>query len=50
MFTALQRMGVPSKLLYYPDEDHFVQKPQNAKLWWETVHEWISEWINKSNN
>lgn len=47
MFTALQRMGVPSKLLYFPDEDHFVRKPQNARLWWKTVHEWIAEWIAK---
>lgn len=47
MFTALQRMGVPSKLLYYPDEDHFVTKPQNAKLWWKTVLGWIEEWNNK---
>ena len=47
MFTALQRHGVPSKLLYFPDEDHFVRKPQNARLWWKTVHEWIAEWINK---
>ena len=47
MFTALQRNGAPSKLLYFPDEDHFVRKPQNARLWWNTVHEWIAEWINK---
>lgn len=47
MFTALQRMGVPSKLLYFPDEDHFVTKPQNARLWWNTVLGWIAEWINK---
>ncbi len=46
MFTALQRNGVPSKLLYFPDEDHFVTKPQNAKLWWKTVHDWIAEWID----
>jgi len=47
MFTALQRMGVPSKMLYFPDEDHFVTKPQNARLWWHTVLGWISEWIGK---
>ncbi len=47
MFTALQRNGAPSKLLYFPDEDHFVRKPQNARLWWKTVHQWIEEWINK---
>lgn len=47
MFTALQRMGVPSRLLYFPDEDHFVRKPQNACLWWKTVYEWIAKWIDK---
>ena len=47
MFTALQRMGVPSKLLFFPDEDHFVTRPQNARLWWKTVLGWIDQWINK---
>jgi dipeptidyl aminopeptidase/acylaminoacyl peptidase len=40
-FTALQRMKVPSKFLYFPDEDHFVQKPQNAQLWWKTMLDWL---------
>lgn len=43
-FTALQRQGVPSKFLYFPDECHFVLKPLNAQLWWKTVHEWIAEY------
>ena len=43
-FTAMQRQGVPSKFLYFPDEGHFVLKPLNAQLWWRTVHEWIAEW------
>jgi dipeptidyl aminopeptidase/acylaminoacyl peptidase len=42
LFTALQRQGVESKLLLFPDENHFVQKPQNARLWWNTVLEWLS--------
>jgi dipeptidyl aminopeptidase/acylaminoacyl peptidase len=45
MFTALQRQGVPSRLLFFPDEDHFVQKPQNAELWWQTVHEWLGKYL-----
>ncbi|MBN1348819.1 S9 family peptidase [candidate division KSB1 bacterium] len=45
MFTALQRLGVPSRLLYFPDEDHFIRKPQNARLWWNTVHEWLARWL-----
>ncbi len=41
LFTALQRRGVQSKLLYFPDETHFVTKPQNSKLWWTTIFEWF---------
>lgn len=41
LFTTLQRMGIESKLLYFPDETHFVSKPQNAKLWWNTVFDWF---------
>ena len=43
LFTALQRRGVESKMLYFPDENHFVQKPQNARLWWQTVLGWFEE-------
>ena len=46
-FTALQRQGVPSKLLFFPDEDHFVTKPQNARLWWKTVQEWFENYLKK---
>jgi len=45
VFTALKRQGVPAKLLYFPDENHFVQKPLNAELWWKTVHGWIAQWL-----
>ena len=41
LFTTLQRLGVESKFLYFPDETHFVSKPQNAKLWWNTVFDWF---------
>ncbi len=44
-FTSLQRMKVPSKFLYFPDENHFVQKPQNAELWWKTVHDWLATYL-----
>jgi len=43
LFTALQRRGVKSQMLYFPDENHFVQKPQNARLWWQTVLGWFAE-------
>ncbi len=43
-FTALQRRGVPSQLLYFPDENHWVLKPQNSVQWHETVLAWIRKW------
>ncbi len=43
-FTALQRQSIPSRLLYFPDEYHFVVKPLNAQLWWNTVLDWMDHW------
>jgi dipeptidyl aminopeptidase/acylaminoacyl peptidase len=43
LFTALQRQGVKSKMLYFPDEFHFVAKPLNSELWYKTVLDWIDE-------
>ena len=45
LFTALQRRGIPSRLLYFPDEGHWVLKPQNSKLWHQTVLEWLDRWL-----
>jgi dipeptidyl aminopeptidase/acylaminoacyl peptidase len=45
IFTALQRRGIPSKLLYFPDESHWVQKPQNSILWHQTVIAWLDQWL-----
>jgi len=44
-FTALQRLGVPSKFLYFPDENHWVLKPQNSVQWHETVIGWLDQWV-----
>jgi dipeptidyl aminopeptidase/acylaminoacyl peptidase len=44
LFTALQLQKVPSKLLEYPDEGHWILKPQNSVLWYKTFLEWIGEW------
>ncbi|MEK6675538.1 MAG: S9 family peptidase [Planctomycetota bacterium] len=46
-FTALQRKGIPSKLLYFPDENHWVLKPLNSILWHETVIGWLDQWTKK---
>jgi dipeptidyl aminopeptidase/acylaminoacyl peptidase len=47
MFTALQRQGVPSRLLYFPDEGHWIGRPANQKVWWSTVHEWLARWLGR---
>jgi dipeptidyl aminopeptidase/acylaminoacyl peptidase len=43
-FTALQRRGIPSEFLTYPDENHWVQKPHNSVLWHDTVNAWLKKW------
>jgi dipeptidyl aminopeptidase/acylaminoacyl peptidase len=45
LFTALQRRGVPSRLLYFPDEGHWVLKPQDSQLWYKTVLEWLDKYV-----
>ncbi|WP_293482014.1 S9 family peptidase [Phenylobacterium sp.] len=44
-FTAAQRKGVPSKLVYYPDENHWVLKPQNSVEWYRQVEDWMRRWL-----
>ncbi|MBK7929960.1 MAG: S9 family peptidase [Bryobacterales bacterium] len=44
LFTALKMNQVPSKLLVYPDEGHWILKPQNTVLWYKSFQEWIQEW------
>ncbi len=44
-FTALQRRGIPSQLLYFPDENHWVLQPKNSILWHETILAWLQQWL-----
>ncbi len=44
LFTALQLHQVPSKFLYFPDEGHWIMKPQNSQLWYKTVNDWVNQW------
>jgi dipeptidyl aminopeptidase/acylaminoacyl peptidase len=44
LYTALQRRGVPARFLYFPDEGHWVLKPQNSQLWYQTVDDWCDRW------
>jgi dipeptidyl aminopeptidase/acylaminoacyl peptidase len=47
LFTYLQRLKVPSKMLYFPDEGHWVLKPQNGQLWYKTVNEWVDSYLKR---
>jgi dipeptidyl aminopeptidase/acylaminoacyl peptidase len=44
LFTTLQILKVPSKMLYFPDEGHWVLKPQNSRLWYKTANDWVDQW------
>jgi dipeptidyl aminopeptidase/acylaminoacyl peptidase len=43
-FTALQRQGIPSQFLSFPDENHWVLKPHNSVQWHDTVNAWLKRW------
>ena len=45
-FTALQRRGVPSRLLRFPDENHWILKPNNSIQWYAEVHRWLDQWTS----
>ncbi len=47
LFTALQLEKVPSKMVLFPDEGHWILKPQNSMLWYRQLLEWIGEWTKK---
>ncbi|MGB7549304.1 MAG: S9 family peptidase [Terracidiphilus sp.] len=47
LFDTLQLLKVPSKMLYFPDEGHWVLKPQNSQLWWKTVNDWVDQWTKE---
>ena len=45
MFNALQRRDIPSRLVMYPDENHWILKPQNSIQWYREVHGWLDRWL-----
>jgi dipeptidyl aminopeptidase/acylaminoacyl peptidase len=45
LFAYLQRLGVPSKMLYFPDEGHWISKPANSQLWYRTFFEWLGKYL-----
>ncbi len=49
LFTTVQRLKIPSKMLYFPDEGHWILKPQNSQLWYKTVNDWVDQWVGQSH-
>lgn len=49
LFTAVQRKGIDSKILIFPDEGHWVLKPQNSRLWFHTVLDWLDKYLQPSS-
>jgi dipeptidyl aminopeptidase/acylaminoacyl peptidase len=48
-FTALQRQGVASRFVHFPDENHWVLKPQNSIRWHEEVLGWLDQWVKPTS-
>ncbi|MCB1599696.1 MAG: S9 family peptidase, partial [Xanthomonadales bacterium] len=47
-FTALQRRGIPSKFMWFPDENHWILKPHNSVQWHRAVEDWLQQWTAAS--
>jgi dipeptidyl aminopeptidase/acylaminoacyl peptidase len=45
MYSLLARRGVPAKLIVFPDENHWVLKPANARLWWASFLDWFHRFL-----
>jgi len=49
LFTAVQRKGIDSKILIFPDEGHWVLKPQNLQLWFNTILDWVDKYLQPTS-
>jgi dipeptidyl aminopeptidase/acylaminoacyl peptidase len=45
-FTVLQRRGIPSRMVMFPDEGHWVLKPQNSEFWHQTIFDWLKQYLH----
>lgn len=45
LYTTLQRQNIPSKLVYFPDEGHWILKPQNSEFWYGQVLDWFGKYL-----
>ena len=48
-FNALQRRGIPSRMVWFPDENHWINKPQNSVQWHSEVEAWLDRWTAPAN-
>jgi dipeptidyl aminopeptidase/acylaminoacyl peptidase len=46
-FNALQRRDIPSRLIVFPDENHWILKPNNSIQWYREVHAWLDQWLRR---
>ncbi|MGH9650173.1 MAG: prolyl oligopeptidase family serine peptidase, partial [Terriglobales bacterium] len=46
-YNTLRAKKVPARLVHFPDENHWVLKPQNSRLWYKTVNEWVDGYLKK---
>jgi dipeptidyl aminopeptidase/acylaminoacyl peptidase len=44
-YNALKSLGVPSRLVFFPDENHWILKPQNSRLWYREFEKWLGRWV-----
>ena len=45
MWAALQRQRVPSRLLVWPDENHWILNPENSRIFYKEVADWLAKWL-----
>jgi dipeptidyl aminopeptidase/acylaminoacyl peptidase len=45
LYGVLKSKGVPARLVYFPDENHWILKPQNSLVWYQEVHDWLAQWL-----
>ena len=47
LYGVLKSKGVPARLVYFPDENHWILKPQNSLVWYQEVHDWLARWLTE---
>ena len=47
LYGVLKSKGVSARLVYFPDENHWILKPQNSQVWYQEVHDWLARWLTQ---